>query len=71
MRLGRLLQGETLVNHLAHPPQGEKPLKFPDTPVREFQPPPQLGEHTEEVLRGLIGYDDEKLAALRAKGVIR
>ncbi len=58
-------------------PSGERlrllgsPLKFSDTPVREFEAPPLLGQHTEEVLRCLAGYDDEKLAALRAEGVIR
>ena len=31
--------------------------------------PPEFGEHTEQVLRG-IGYDDEGLAALRAAGAI-
>ena len=31
--------------------------------------PPELGEHTEEVLRD-IGYDDAALAALRAAGAI-
>jgi formyl-CoA transferase len=30
---------------------------------------PDLGEHTAEVLRGL-GYDDERINALRADGVI-
>jgi crotonobetainyl-CoA:carnitine CoA-transferase CaiB-like acyl-CoA transferase len=32
-------------------------------------PPPALGEHTETVLRE-IGYDDDRLSALRANGVI-
>ncbi len=32
-------------------------------------PPPQLGEHTGEVLAGL-GYDDAAIALMRAEGVI-
>lgn len=32
-------------------------------------PPPRLGEHTEEVLRGL-GLDIQRIAALRAEGII-
>jgi crotonobetainyl-CoA:carnitine CoA-transferase CaiB-like acyl-CoA transferase len=30
-----------------------------------------LGEHTEEVLRGLLGMNAEEIAALRASGAIR
>ena len=33
-------------------------------------PPPLLGEHTEEVLRGLLGKSDADIAALRGKSVI-
>jgi crotonobetainyl-CoA:carnitine CoA-transferase CaiB-like acyl-CoA transferase len=31
---------------------------------------PALGQHTDEVLKEVLGYDDQKLAELRAKGVI-
>lgn len=44
------------------------PVKTSD-PER-FEPPPLLGEHTREVLSGLLGYDDERLGALRAAGVV-
>jgi crotonobetainyl-CoA:carnitine CoA-transferase CaiB-like acyl-CoA transferase len=30
---------------------------------------PRLGEHTEEVLKELLGLDDEEIAALRDKGM--
>jgi crotonobetainyl-CoA:carnitine CoA-transferase CaiB-like acyl-CoA transferase len=33
-------------------------------------PPPALGQHTEEVLRDLCGYDDPRLAHLRSAGII-
>jgi hypothetical protein len=33
-------------------------------------PAPHIGEHTDEVLRELLGYDDTKIAELRATGVI-
>ena len=36
----------------------------------ESAPPPELGEHTIEVLHGL-GYDQEALAALLDKGVAK
>ena len=31
---------------------------------------PQLGEHNDEVYRGLLGYDDERMDELRAAGLI-
>jgi formyl-CoA transferase len=32
---------------------------------------PMLGEHTDEILREYLGYSAEKIAALRAAGVIK
>jgi len=31
---------------------------------------PQLGEHTEQVLGRLLGYDSERLGKLRREGII-
>jgi crotonobetainyl-CoA:carnitine CoA-transferase CaiB-like acyl-CoA transferase len=31
---------------------------------------PALGEHTERVLRETLGYDDARIAALRAAGAL-
>lgn len=46
------------------------PIKMPDKdPV--YASPPLLGQHTEEILAGLLGYPMEKIAALRDQGVIR
>ncbi|MER7012415.1 CoA transferase [Saccharopolyspora sp. NPDC000359] len=39
-------------------------LRLTGTPAREPQQPPQLGEHTDEVLRQL-GYSSERIEALR------
>jgi crotonobetainyl-CoA:carnitine CoA-transferase CaiB-like acyl-CoA transferase len=46
---------------------------FPRLVGEEPPPPtgaPRLGEHTDEVLGGLLGLSDRELAALRADGVI-
>ena len=46
------------------------PLKFSDTKVREPAAPPQLGEHTEAVLREIAGYAPERIEELRAAGAL-
>lgn len=44
--------------------------KLSRTPGRIDKLGPDLGENTDEVLRGLLGYDSERLAELRNQGVI-
>ena len=46
------------------------PMKLSDTPGEIRMPPPLLGEHTEEVLSGLLGKSGEEIAALKEKGVV-
>jgi formyl-CoA transferase len=46
------------------------PVSFSRMPVDLRQVPPRLGEHTEEVLRDMLGYSAEEVAALRAAGVV-
>ena len=46
------------------------PLRLSETPVRYRRHPPQLGEHTETVLRDLLGMDDVELEALKHAGAI-
>ncbi|MCD6733898.1 MAG: CoA transferase [Burkholderiaceae bacterium] len=41
------------------------PLKMSATPPSYRLPPPRLGEHTAQVLRELLGYDDAAIAAVR------
>lgn len=45
------------------------PMHFSATPVTYRNGPPQLGEHTEEVLAELLGMDDVALRSLRDAGV--
>jgi crotonobetainyl-CoA:carnitine CoA-transferase CaiB-like acyl-CoA transferase len=56
---------------IEHPVAGSmptvaSPMRFSQTPIEYKRPPPTLGQHTEEVLRGLLGKSDEDIAALRA-----
>jgi len=45
------------------------PVRMSGMPPREHVRAPHLGEHTDEVLKRLLDYSDEKLQALRGKGV--
>jgi crotonobetainyl-CoA:carnitine CoA-transferase CaiB-like acyl-CoA transferase len=46
------------------------PMRFSGTPLEYRLAPPLLGEHTDEVLRGLLGTSDAEIARLRAEGVL-
>ncbi|MEZ5894488.1 MAG: CaiB/BaiF CoA-transferase family protein, partial [Parvularculaceae bacterium] len=46
------------------------PVKYSGTPVPTGEAPPKLGEHTDDVMRELLGLDDGAVKSLRAKGVI-
>ncbi|MGH8686313.1 MAG: CaiB/BaiF CoA transferase family protein [Burkholderiales bacterium] len=51
-------------------PMVASPMRFSATPLEHTVPPPTLGEHTEEVLRGLLGASAEEIARLREVGAI-
>jgi crotonobetainyl-CoA:carnitine CoA-transferase CaiB-like acyl-CoA transferase len=45
-------------------------IKMSKTPGR-LGPVPTPGQHTDEVLRDVLGYDDPTIQALREQGVVR
>jgi crotonobetainyl-CoA:carnitine CoA-transferase CaiB-like acyl-CoA transferase len=63
-----------MVAEMEHPTAGRvraagSPLRAGGAEVR-YPAPPRLGEHTDEVLRDVAGYDAARIAALRARGVV-
>ncbi len=46
------------------------PIKFSETPGEIRDPAPEIGEHTEEILKDL-GYTREQIVRFRKEGVIR
>ncbi len=64
-----------MLQHLPHStagkvPQVVSPMKFSGTPLEFGSAPPVLGEHTEQVLREVLGRSDAEIAALRSAGAI-
>jgi glutaryl-CoA transferase len=58
-----------------HPTAGKlpmvaSPMRFSATPLEHNVPPPLLGQHTEEVLRGILGKSAEDVARLKASGAV-
>ncbi len=63
-----------MVVEVEHPKRGRvkligNPVKMEDSPTK-LTPSPLLGQHTEEVLREVLGYSGEKVAELRKKGLV-
>ena len=73
------IASRNMVTHWQHPHQNDlrlvsSPIKLSATPVRTPDssglPPPLLGQHTDEVLRGVLNYPDAKLSELKGNKVI-
>jgi succinate--hydroxymethylglutarate CoA-transferase len=62
------------VTTIKHPALGdirgiECPIKVSGVDERDHLAPPMLGQHTDQVLRELLGYTDERLEALRQEAM--
>jgi crotonobetainyl-CoA:carnitine CoA-transferase CaiB-like acyl-CoA transferase len=60
---------------MAHPRAGKvrmvgAPVRLSETPGSVRTPAPLLGEHTDAVLRELLGLETAQIETLRAAGVI-
>jgi formyl-CoA transferase len=68
------LRNTGTVVEVDHPERGKyltvgNPIKLSDSPV-EVERAPLLGEHTEEVLKTVLGLDDKDIEAAREQGAI-
>jgi CoA:oxalate CoA-transferase len=58
-----------------HPKAGK--VRLPGNPIRMSdmgtisKPAPLLGEHTDEILTGILGLPADRIAGLKEKGVIK
>jgi formyl-CoA transferase len=78
--LGEVFENEQVVARglqvdLPHPSGGtvklvRNPINMTGTPPEALAHPPTLGEHTETILRDVLGYDEVRIAALRRQSVI-
>ncbi|MGX9427327.1 MULTISPECIES: CaiB/BaiF CoA transferase family protein [Bradyrhizobium] len=64
-----------IVTRIPHPtvgwvPNVSLPIRYSETPVVDPVVAPAVGQHTEEVLREVLGYDDARLARLAEEGAL-
>ncbi len=62
------------VSWVPHPTLGQvphvaSPLRFRHTPVVDPKPAPTIGEHSQEILRDVLGLDEQRITALAQAGV--
>ena len=63
VRLPHAEMGNSLYNNL--------PFRFSRTPVQPTRPAPLLGEHTREVLGGMLGFSGAEIEVLETDGVLK
>jgi formyl-CoA transferase len=66
------VRGRAMYVELDHPQRGKwwnvgMPIKLSDSPA-DIKRSPLLGEHTEEILKEVLGYNDEHIAKLKSAG---
>lgn len=68
-------RARALVDEMPHPTAGEvrlvrSPLELSDTPVVKPAAPPTLGQHSEVILREVLGWDIARISSAVAEGAV-
>jgi succinate--hydroxymethylglutarate CoA-transferase len=70
------VRARDMVVHMEHTHCG--PISMVNTPVKYSEcqpcirsPPPVLGEHTNDILRELVGLTEGEIAELKAEGAVK
>ncbi|MGB0631861.1 MAG: CaiB/BaiF CoA transferase family protein [Alphaproteobacteria bacterium] len=69
------IQARGARQEVAHPEAGTlptvaNPIRMSESPIDYDRAPPMLGQHNEEVLRGLLGMDEITLSKLKDDGIV-
>lgn len=64
-----------LLSRIPHPvlgwlPNIALPIRMSGTPVRDPAAPPSVGEHTDQILKEVLGYDDAGIEQLKESGAL-
>lgn len=68
-------QERGIFHELEHPVAGKMritntPIKATETPPRIHSPSPLLGQHTQQIIGGLLGHSQEQIAAWQEAGIL-
>ncbi len=70
-----VVRARDMVKEVDHPTCG--PMKLVNTPVKYSHstpsirtPPPTLGQHTDEVLKEIVGMSESDIVSLRGQGIV-
>lgn len=64
-----------IVREVVHPLVGSLKVLGPAVRCSDFevelQPPPSVGQHTDEILKNVLEYSEEKIFELRSQRIIK
>jgi crotonobetainyl-CoA:carnitine CoA-transferase CaiB-like acyl-CoA transferase len=64
-----------MIREVEHPVAGKmkvvgSPINLSETPSEVYTPAPLLGQHNEEILKNILNYSEERIAALKREKII-